>query len=89
MIIDRKAATVAVDRMDANWWIAEPFLAQRDWFYVESKDKQAILEGKPVKQRLAFVRHNYWIPKINSFTAFYFSSFSAGSYKRAFASIQV
>ena len=26
VIINRKDSSVAVDRMDANWWIPEPFL---------------------------------------------------------------
>tara|TARA_B110001450_G_C17268282_1_gene338414 strand:- start:163 stop:519 length:357 start_codon:yes stop_codon:yes gene_type:complete len=36
VIINRKDFSVAVDRMDANWWIAEPFLGQRDLFYVDA-----------------------------------------------------
>ena len=47
--INRKDHTVAVDRIDGNWWIPQPFLAQRDLFYVEGKDKEAILKGENVK----------------------------------------
>ena len=53
VIINRKDNTVAVDRLDANWWIPEPFLAQRDLFYPEGDS------GK-----LAFIRHNYWLHKL-------------------------
>ena len=87
--INRKEATVAVDRMDANWWIAEPFLAQRDLFYVEKQDKADILSGKVLKPRLAFVRHNFWLHKVNKFNAVFWSNFSASSYKRAFGAHQV
>ena len=87
VIINRKEATVAVDRMDANWWIPEPFLGQRDLFYVEKKDKKAMKEGKQSNPRLAFVRHNFWLPKVYKFQTVFFSSFSASSYRRAFNSV--
>ena len=64
VIINRKDASVAIDRMDANCWIAEPFLGQRDLFYVENADKQAILDGTAKNHRVAFVRHNFWVHKI-------------------------
>ena len=89
MTINRKEATVAVDRIDGNWWIAEPFLAQRDLFYVEKLDKEGILSGNITKPRLAFVRHNFWLHKVNKFNAVFWSNFSASSYKRAFGAVQV
>ena len=49
VIINRNDKSVAVDRMDINWWIPEPFLAQRDLFYVDKKDAA---EGK---NRISFV----------------------------------
>ena len=57
VIINRNDKSVAVDRMDINWWIAEPFLAQRDLFYIDKKD------AAEDKNRISFVRHNYWLPK--------------------------
>ena len=42
MIINRKDQTVVVDRMDANYWIPEPFLGQRDLFYIDSSHAQAL-----------------------------------------------
>ena len=83
--INRKDHTVAVDRMDANWWIPEPFLGQRDLFYVEKKDKEAILE-KNGQLRVAFVRHNFWLHKVYKVPTVMWSNLSAWSYKRAFKS---
>ena len=48
VIIDRSKLSVAVDRMDANYWIPEPFLGQRDLFYVENADQKAAAEHKKV-----------------------------------------
>ena len=45
VIINRKENTVSVDRLDANWWIPQPFLGQRDHFYIEREDKSAMLSG--------------------------------------------
>ena len=91
VIINRKDNSVAVDRLDANWWQPKPFLGQRDLFYVETKDKEAILNDSATSSnnRLAFVRHNYWVPKLMKFDLQLWSNFSASSYKRAFASQQV
>ena len=82
--IDRKANTVTVDRIDSNWWIKEPFLGQRDLFYIEKADKEAILNGTAKNSRLAFVRHNFWLHKIFKTQTVLWSNFSAMSYKRAF-----
>ena len=38
VIINRADCSVAVDRLDENYYIETPFLAQRDLFYVEKKD---------------------------------------------------
>ena len=88
VIIDRKEATVAVDRMDANWWIPEPFLGQRDLFYIETADKEAILDKTATSSRLAFVRHNFWLHKMFKMNTVVWSNFSAMSYKRAFQATQ-
>ena len=82
--INRKECTVAVDRMDGNWWIPQPFLGQRDLFYIENKDKQAILDGKATSSRMAFVRHNFWLHKVYKLNTVVWSNASAWSYKRAF-----
>merc|ERR1712032_160230 len=51
VIINRKECSVAVDRIDTNFRIAEPFLGQRDYFYVETKDKEAMLNMTSTKDR--------------------------------------
>ena len=38
VIINRAEPSVSVDRMDVNWWLPEPFLGQRDLFYVDNKE---------------------------------------------------
>ena len=78
VIINRKDNTVAVDRLDANWWIPEPFLAQRDLFYPEGDS------GK-----LAFIRHNYWLHKVQKVNCVLWSNLSASSYASAFKKVQV
>ena len=77
--------------MAANWWIPQPFLGQRDLFYVEKKDKEAILNdtATSANNKISFVRHNYWLPKLMKFNTQLWSNFSAQSYKRAFASQQL
>ena len=85
--INRRENTVAVDRMDANWWISEPFLGQRDLFYVEEADKEAILNGTATNSRLAFVRHNFWLHKLLKLDVVLWSNLSAMSYKRAFKGV--
>ena len=73
--------------MDANWWIAEPFLGQRDLFYVDEADKQAVMNGG--QHRLTFVRHNFWLHKLFKFNKVFGSNFAARSYKSAFSKQQV
>ena len=77
VIIDRKEHTVCHDRIDSNFWINEPFLGRRDFFYEEEQQ-----EGS--KPKLAFVRHHFWLNKLLKFPAQSFSNYSAWSYKRAF-----
>ena len=84
VIINRKKCQVDVDRIDCNWWIPEPFLGQRDTFYVEESDKKAIMEGTAKHYRVAFVRHNFWLSKLWKMNTVVWSNFSAMSYKRAF-----
>mmetsp|Transcript_31166 Transcript_31166/g.47681 ORF Transcript_31166/g.47681 Transcript_31166/m.47681 type:complete len:109 (-) Transcript_31166:38-364(-) len=86
VVINRKDKTVAVDRMDANWWIPEPFLGQRDLFYMDNKDREAYLDGSDKKMRLSFVRHNFWYHKIYKIPVVMWSNISAWSYKNAFKS---
>ena len=64
-------------------------MGQRDLFYVEKADKEAILSGKSSKLRLAFVRHNYWLHKLFKLDTVLWSNFIASSYKRAFASEKI
>ena len=83
--VDREELSVSVDRMDANYWIPEPFLGQRDFFYVEKRDYEAIKEGTRANYRTAFVRHAFWQNKLWVPYTKFATYFSAGSYKRAFA----
>ena len=71
--------------MDANWWISEPFLGQRDLFYIDAEDREAI-ENKDINYRpkLTFVRHNFWLHKIYKVPTSVWSNLSAMSYKKAF-----
>lgn len=82
--INRKECTVSVDRIDKAWRIQEPFLGQRDFFYVERKDKEAILNMTANKERLAFVRHDFWLHKMMKFNAVFGSYTTARAYKSAF-----
>ena len=61
VIIDRKKKTVAVDRIDGNWWHDEPFMGRRDLFYIENR------EGQSTDGQLTFVRHDFWIPTLWKF----------------------
>ena len=76
--VNRREKTTAVDRLDANWWQAEPFLGRRDLFYQESRN-----DGP---EQMTFVRHDFWIPKLTKFPAQLWSNFDAMSYKRSFKS---
>ena len=86
VIINRKEPSVAVDRMDINWWLPEPFLGQRDLFYVENRED--ILTGKAKNSKLAFVRHCFWYHKIYKMHTMVWSNFSSMSYKRAFGGVR-
>ena len=74
--INRSEKTVAIDRIDVNWWLDEPFMGRRDLIYLEKR------ENSP--QQLTFVRHDYWRNSLMKFPAQLFSNFSASSYRRAF-----
>jgi hypothetical protein len=78
--INRAEKTVAVDRIDANWWFDEPFMGRRDLFYLERR------ENSP--EQLTFVRHDFWRSSFAKFPAQMYSKFSAYSYARAFKSAQ-
>ena len=75
---NRKERTTAIDRLDANWWRAEPFLGRRDLFYQESR------HGGP--EQVTFVRHDFWLFKLKKFGAQLYSNFDAMAYARAFKS---
>jgi hypothetical protein len=77
VVINRKEQTTAVDRMDVNCYESEPFLGRRDLFYNEQREGSDSV--------IAFVRHDFWLWKPWTFTGTVRSSFSAWSYKRAFA----
>ena len=78
VIINRNDQTTAVDRMDGNWWNNSPFLGRRDLFYMEKRENDT-------NERVTFVRHDFWIPKLSAMAAGMTSTFSAWSYGRAFA----
>ena len=80
VIVNRAENTVVIDRMDSNWWHDNIFLGQRDLFYVEDVDKEAILEGTAKQSRLAFVRHNFWKHKFYAYNTDIRSHFSSWSY---------
>ena len=87
VIINRKECTVAVDRMDENYRIKGAFLGRRDYFYVEQADKEAILNMAGKQERLAFVRHDFWLHKMWKLPTVLASNFSAPRYKSAFKTI--
>jgi hypothetical protein len=62
VIINRKEKTVAVDRMDGNWWHESPFIGRRDFFYIENRDGTSHADGQ-----LTFVRHDFWMSKLMKF----------------------
>lgn len=74
--INRAAKTVSRDRINANYWFEEPFMSQRDYFYLEQRETHP--------QQLTFVQHNYWVSWLFVFPQRLYSSFSAMSYARAF-----
>ena len=74
VIINRKDKSVAVDRMDVNWWFDKPFLGRRDLFMPDPKNPK----------QLSFIRHHVWLHKLLKFNAQLYSNVSALQYKRAF-----
>ena len=74
--INRAAKTVSIDRLDANWWISEPFMGRRDLFYLEKRG------DKP--EMMTFVRHDSWRYSMLKFPAKISSHYAAWSYARAF-----
>ena len=54
--INREKKTVAIDRLDVNWWHEAPFLGRRDFFYVENREGSNSQNGA-----LTFVQHDYWV----------------------------
>jgi hypothetical protein len=76
--INRKERTTAIDRMDANWWQSEAFIGRRDLFYPETRGTGA--------EKIAFVRHDFWLFKLKKFGVQLYSNWDAWSYKRAFKS---
>jgi len=71
--VNRKDNSVAIDRMDANWFRESPFIGRRDLFYPGEK------QGK-----LTFVRHDIWIWKPLHFHYIMWANWAAWSYKGAF-----
>ena len=84
VIINRAKNTVSIDRIDGNWFKPQPFLGQRDLFYVENGDRQTKADGTESTSKLTFVRHNLWIHKIYKLNTNFMSNFSAMSYRKAF-----
>ena len=89
VIINRRECTVAVDRMDENYRIKGPFLGRRDYFYVEQADKEAILNLTAKQERLAFVRHDFWLHKVWKLPTVLWSNLSAPSYRSAFKAVNI
>ncbi len=56
MTINKKDQTVAIDRLDGNWWHEKPFIGSRDYFYVENRGGSNSHNGS-----LTFVRHEFWL----------------------------
>lgn len=75
MTINRKERTTAIDRMDANWWVSDPFIGRRDLFYMEARGTGP--------EQVTFVRHDFWLFKLAKFPAQLWTNFDAMSYKRA------
>ena len=84
VIINRNDCSVALDRLDENYYIDGPFLSQRDLFYVEKKDISEMKAGNVRFPNLSFIRHNFWMAKMNGPWARFTSNFAAMSYGSAF-----
>ena len=76
--INRADQSTAIDRMDGNWWEKDAFIGRRDLFYPETREGSS--------EKIAFVRHDFWIFKPTVFPTRLWSNFSAFSYGRSFAS---
>ena len=63
--------------MDGQFYAENPFIGRRDLFYPESR------QGK---EKVAFVRHDFWVSKLNSFGLRLYTSVDAMLYGRAFKS---
>ena len=87
--INRADNSVAVDRIDGNWWHEQPFLGQRDLFYLTNSDREAIMNGTAKNPRLTFVQHNFWQHKIHKLETNLWSNWNAWSYRRAFRGQQI
>ena len=75
--INRKDNTVAIDRMDGNWWHSEAFIGRRDLFYVEEREDRVSNNGK-----LTFVRHDFWVPFYSKFLHRQFTFPAAYCYRK-------
>ena len=74
VVIDRNEETVAIDRLDMNWKISEPFMGRRDLF----------MPAKRAENSIDFIRHDFWLPKVLKFDSQLMSGFCAWGYKRQF-----
>ena len=74
--INRKDQSTAIDRMDGNWWVEQPFIGRRDLFYPEQRQGKAPM--------LAFVRHDFWMHKLHKACSQMQSHWSAWTFKRNF-----
>ena len=77
--INRKDKSVAIDRMDGNWWYDAPFVGRRDFFYIENREGNNSHNGD-----LTFVRHDYWVFKLDVPMNQLISNYSQWSYRKAF-----
>ena len=80
IIINRADKTVAIDRIDTQFWRPKPFLGRRDFFYLEKR------ENKP--EQMTFVRHDFWRNSLEKFPIQLYSHLSAWSYRSAFKNAQ-
>ena len=72
--INRKDNTVAVDRLDINWLEDKPFIGRRELF----------MPSKRADGSLDFVRHSFWIHKLNKMSDIICSHWSSFYYRRQF-----
>ena len=74
--INRRNRQTAVDRIDGNFWAEHPFMGRRDLFYMEARNGG--------DEKLTFVRHDFWVPKLSSFGLQLYTNVDAMLYKRSF-----